>query len=134
MSGPFNEAPYPPLQAQDFGPGKQFRVEVHNGGRTIVIGDYQDLGFQKTPTYVLPTPGTIDVVIHGLPGRFIEKLGGTYELPAPVVALLIEAQGGVPRGTPLRLLTCHASEAPANGPTAAQQVAAEWGGTVSGPN
>ena len=73
MSGPFNEAPYPPLQAQDFGPGKQFRVEVHNGGRTIVIGDYQDLGFQKTPTYVLPTPGTIDVVIHGLPGRFIEK-------------------------------------------------------------
>jgi hypothetical protein len=131
MGVPFAEPPYPQLRAQDFGPGKQYRVEVHNGGRTIVIGDPPDPGFQKTHTMV--QPGTeVDVVIHGLPGRFIEKLGGSYEIPAAVVAELIELQGGVPRGTPLRLLTCHAGEAPASGPPSAQQLASVWGGTVLG--
>jgi hypothetical protein len=134
MAGPFNEGPYPQLRVQDFGPGKQYRVEVHNGGRTMVIGDHADLGFQKTHTYVQPGPDAVDVVIHGLPGRFIDKLGGRHEIPAPVVAELLESSGGVQRGTPLRLLTCHAGEAPASGSTAAQQLATEWGGSVSGPN
>jgi len=133
MGGPFNEPPYPQLQAQDFGPGKQYRVDAHHGGRTIVIGDYTDLGFQKTHTYVSPGLNAVDVVIHGLPGRFIEQLGGSREIPAPLVAQLVEA-AGIPRGTPLRLLTCHAGEAPLIGSTAAQQLATEWGGPVTGPN
>jgi hypothetical protein len=131
MGGPFSEAPYPQLQVQDFGPGKQYRVAVQHGGRTVVIGDHADAGFQKTHLLVQPGPDEVDVVIHGLPGRFIEKLGGSYEIPPAVVALLIES-AGVPRGTPLRLLTCHAGEAPLNGATAAQQLATEWGSPVSG--
>jgi hypothetical protein len=133
MGGPFDVAPYPPLQAQDFGPGKQYRVEVHNGGKTVVLGDPTDAGFQFTPTYLQPGPDAVDVVIHGLPGRFIEKLAGRHEIPVLLVAQLIEA-AGIQRGTPLRLLTCHAGEAPFRGPTAAQQLATEWGGPVEGPN
>ena len=41
---------------------------------------------------------------------------------------------GVLRGTPLRLLTCHAAEAPLNGPAVAQMLATEWAGPVEGPN
>jgi len=41
---------------------------------------------------------------------------------------------GISRGTPLRLLTCHAGEAPLNGATTAQQLATEWKGPVTGPN
>jgi hypothetical protein len=133
MGGRFNDAPYPQLQPQDFGPGKQYRVEVQNGGMTVVIGDYTDAGFQNTATYVIPGLYSVDVVIHGLPGRFIEKLAGSYEIPIPLVAQLIES-AGVQRGTSLRLLTCHAGEAPMHGPTAAQKLAAEWGGPVLGPN
>jgi hypothetical protein len=133
MGGPFHDAPFPPLQAQDFGPGKPYRVEARNGGRTIVIGDPTDAGFQNTATYVRPGPQAIDVVIHGLPGRFIEKLAGGLEIPVPLVAELIESVG-VPRGTPLRLLTCHAAEAPLLGPSAAQMLATEWAGPVEGPN
>jgi hypothetical protein len=133
MGGPFSEAPYPPLQTQDFGPGKQYRVVVWHGGRTVVIGDHADQALWATPALLQPGPDAVDVVIHGLPGRFIEKLGGSREIPAAVVAQLIEA-AGVPRGTPLRLVTCHAAEAPASGPTAAQQLATAWGGPVTGPN
>jgi hypothetical protein len=133
MAGPFNEAPYPQLQVHDFGPGTPYRVIVENGGRTIVIGDHMDLGFQKTHTYVQPGPDAVDVVIHGLPGRFIEQLGGKWEIPVPLVAQLIET-AGIRRGTALRLLTCHAAEAPLTGLTAAQQLATEWGGPVTGPN
>jgi hypothetical protein len=133
MGGPFNEPPYPPLQPQDFSPGSQYRVDVRNGGRTIVIGDHADAGFQNAASYVQPGPHAVDVVIHGLPGRFIEKLAGSLEIPVPLVAHLIAAAGVQP-GTPLRLLTCHAGEAPLHGPAAAQQLATMWGGTVEGPN
>jgi hypothetical protein len=133
MGGPFTEPPYPPLHAQDFGPGKQYRVAVHNGGRTVVIGDHADPAYQKTHTLVQPGAAAVDVVIHGLPGRFIEKLAGGYEIPVPLVAALLES-AGVPRGTPLRLLTCHAGEPPMSGPTAAQQLAMEWAGPVNGAN
>ncbi len=133
MGGPFDEPPYPTLQARDFGPGKQFRVEIHNGGRTIVIGDFNDAGFQLTPSYIQPGPDAIDVVIHGLPGRFIEMLAGHHEIPVPLAALLIES-AGVQRGTPLRLLSCHAGETPANGEPAAERLAQEWGGSVEGPD
>lgn len=133
MGGQFDDAAYPPLQDQDFSPAKPFRVELQNTRRTVVIGDLTDLGFQITPRYVLPGPDTVDVVIHGLPGRFIERLGGSKEIPVLVVARLIES-AGIARGTPLRLLTCHAAEAPFNGLAAAQRLATEWGGTVVGPD
>ena len=129
----FDEAAYPQLQDQDFGPIEPFRVELRNMGRTVVIGDYSDLGFQLTPTYVLPGPDAVDVVIHGLPGRFIERLGGSREIPVLLAARLIESVGIV-RGTPLRLLTCHAAESPLNGLPAAQMLATEWGGQIEGPD
>jgi hypothetical protein len=129
----FAEVAYPPLGDQDFGHAEPFRVELQNTGRTVVIGDYTDLGFQLTPTYVIPGPDAVDVVIHGLPGRFIERLGGSREIPVPLVARLLESVGIV-RGTPLRLLTCHAAEVPLNGPAVAQMLAIEWGGPVEGPN
>jgi hypothetical protein len=99
----------------------------------MVIGDHTDPALRVTPALVQPSPHVADLVIHGLPGRFIEKLGGSHEIPAAVVVQLIAA-AGVPRGTPLRLITCHAAEAPASGPTAAQQLATAWGGPVAGPN
>jgi hypothetical protein len=133
MGARFHELPYPQLQATDFGPNKPYRVEIWNGGRTVVIGDPADAGFQNTPIYVQPGSDAIDVVIHGLPDRFLEKLAGSFEIPAALVAQLIEATG-ILRGTPLRLLTCHAGEAPLLGPTSAQQLATDWGGPVEGPN
>jgi hypothetical protein len=133
MGGLFSEPPYPPLQTQDFGPAKQYLVAIHNGGRTIVIGDPTDAGFQKTHTLVQHSAFAVDVVIHGLPGRFIEKLGGSREIPVAVVAWLLES-AGVTRGTPLRLLTCHAAEAPLSGAATAQQLATEWNGSVQGAN
>jgi hypothetical protein len=133
MGGPFHEPLYPQLQATDFGLGKQYRVETWNGGRTVVIGDYTDAGFQNTPAYIQPGPDAVDVVIHGLPGRFIEKLAGSCEIPIPLVAQLIESTG-IARRTPLRLLTCHAGEAPLQGSTTAQLLATEWDGSVEAPN
>jgi hypothetical protein len=133
MGGRFDEPAYPSLQDQDFGPDKPFRVELQNQGRTVAIGDHTDLGFRITPAYVSPGPNAIDVVIHGLPGRFIERLGGIREIPVPLTARLIES-AGILRGTPLRLLTCHAAEMPLNGPTVARMLATEWGGPVEGPD
>jgi hypothetical protein len=133
MGRSFSDAPYPQLRVQDFGAGKQCRVEAHHGGRTVVIGDHSDPGFQKTHRLVQPGPDAVDVVIHGLPGRFIDKLGGAQEIPAPVVAQLLGA-AGIPRGTPLRLIACHAGESPLNGPAAARLLAREWGGSVLAGN
>lgn len=133
MGGPFHDPSYPQLDAHAFGPGQQYRVEVWNAGKTIVIGDHTDAAFQKTHTLVQPGPDAVDVVIHGLPGRFIEKLGGSHEIPVPVVAQLLDSVR-IQRGLALRLLTCHATEAPLNGTTVAQLLATEWGGLVTGPN
>jgi len=133
MGGPFNEVPYSHLQTTDFGSGKQYRVDVQNGGRTVVIGDHTDAAFSKTHALVQPGLDAVDVVIHGLPGRFIEKLGGNLEIPASVVAVLLDS-AGITQGTSLRLLTCHAGEAPLTGPTAAQLLATAWGGSVLGAN
>jgi hypothetical protein len=98
-----------------------------------VIGDHTDAAFQKVHALINPGAGAVDVVIHGLPGRFIERLDGCREVPAPVVAELLES-AGVARGTPLRLLTCHAAEPPLHGGTAAGVLVAEWGGPVTGPD
>lgn len=133
MGGPFHEVPYPQLGVTDFGPAGPFHVSVDNGGRTIAIGDPADAAFHTVHTLIPPRPDAVDVVIHGLPGRFIEKLGGSREIPAAVVAELLES-AGVQRGTPLRLLTCHAAEAPASGAPIAQSLATAWGGPVSGPD
>src|SRR6202035_5062027 len=123
----------PALAAADFGPGSQYQVVLQNGGRTAAVGDVADGAFQNVHTLVQPGADAIDVVIHGLPGRFIEKLGGNREVPVPVVAELLES-AGIQRGTSPRLLTCHAAEAPFVGAATAQRLATEWGGPVSGPN
>lgn len=133
MGGPYAEAPYPALAAVDFGPGSSYQVLLRNGGRTVVIGDVSDSALQYTPGLIQPGPREIDVVVHGLSGRFIERLAGVREIPAAVVAELIE-RAGIARGTPLRLLACHAAEAPLNGPTTARLLATEWRGLVSAPN
>jgi hypothetical protein len=117
----------------DFGLTSQFRVVVQNSGKTVAIGDHTDAAFRNTPTLITPGAAAVDVVIHGLPGRFIEKLGGSREIPVSVLAQLLES-AGLQRGTPLRLLTCHAGEAPLKGEPAAQQLATEWGGPVTAPN
>jgi hypothetical protein len=82
---------------------------------------------------VQPLPDALDIVIHGLPGRFIDRLSGHLEIPVSVVVQLLDATG-VPRGTPLRLLTCHAGEVPMTGLAVAQQLATVWGSDVEGPN
>ena len=133
MGSPFHEPAYPQLNAQDFGTASQHRVAVHNGGRTVAVGDWTDGAIQTVHTLIHPGPDAVDVVIHGLPGRFIDKLAGNREIPAAVVADLLES-AGVIRGTPLRLLTCHAAELPLRGETAGQGLATEWRGPVSGPN
>jgi hypothetical protein len=133
MGGLFHDAPYTKLDFNAFGPVQQYRVEVRNAGKTIVIGDHTDVGFQLTSTLVQPGPDAVDVVIHGLPGRFVVKLGGGHEIPVPIVAQLLESVG-IKRGVELRLLKCHATEAPLNGSTVAQLLATEWKGIVTGPN
>jgi hypothetical protein len=133
MPGRFDEAPYPALAVQDFGPGGLLRATTHHAGQAVVIGDHSDAGLQQAPALVVPGATEIDVIMHGLPGRFIDRLGGSQEVPASVVvALLLSA--GIPRGAPLRLLICHAAELPLHGPTAAQPLATEWGGPVRGPD
>src|SRR5436190_24335656 len=109
MGGPFHESPYTPLGRHDFGPTSPYRVAVHNAGMTVAIGDHTDTSFRLVPTWVQPVRDVVDVVVHGLPGRFIERLNGNREIPALVVAELVEVVG-VLRGTPSRLLTCHAAE------------------------
>jgi hypothetical protein len=133
MGGPYAEVPYPALSPADFGPGSQYQVALQNGGRTVVIGDVSDIALQNTHVLIQPNPDETDVVIHGLPGRFVEALGGHHEIPVPVVVNLLD-NAGITRGTPLRLLTCHAAEVPHNGGTIAQMLATEWRGPVSGPN
>ena len=131
LGGPFDEPPYSRLQFVDFGPGRLCEVAVHHSGRTVVLGDPMDYGFQKTHTLITPESDAVDVVTHGLPGRFIEKLGGNREIPATLVSQLLVG-AGVPGGTPLRLLTCHAGELPLQGAAAAQLLAEDWGGPVLG--
>jgi hypothetical protein len=167
MGGPFSEPPYATLSAADFGPTSQYQVAVHHGGRTVALGDFTDASLQGVPTLVQPGTNAVDVVIHGLPGRFIEKPGGSREIPVSVVVELLEG-AGIQRGTALQacnnnfvgrpfqavrggrpgkavlrsyscttslgLLTCHAAEAPLSGGTAAQLLATEWTGPVTGPN
>ncbi len=133
MGGPYSEPPYPALSAADFGPTSSYQVVLHHGGRSVAIGDSADAAFQTVPTLIRPGVDAVDVIIHGLPGRFIERLGGSREIPVAVLAQLLEI-AGIQRGTSLRLLTCHAAEAPLSGETAAQQLATEWQGTVTGLN
>ena len=59
MGGPFSEAPYPPLDVYDFGPGKQYGVDVRHGGRTIIVGDRSDQGLLTMPTLVQPGPDAV---------------------------------------------------------------------------
>src|SRR3954471_11685905 len=93
MGRPFHEAPYPPLGRTDFGPASPYGVAVHNGGKTVAIGDHTDASFRLVPAWVQPGPDVVDVVIHGLPGRFLERLNGNREIPVLVVAELLESVG-----------------------------------------
>lgn len=136
MGGQFYEAPYPPLMASDFAATSFYRISVHNGGRTILIGDMRDLRLSKIPSLVTSqrSSAEIDVAVHGLPGRFVEKFSDPrFEIPPDTIVALLELVG-IRRGTPLRLLTCFATEMPFQGLTAAEMLAGAWGGKVSGPN
>jgi RHS repeat-associated protein len=125
----------PQLSVSDFAPNGQYRVNVSNNGQTVAIGNAADAGLQSTPQWIQPEPGTVDLVIHGYPGRFVDAYPTpTAEIPSPVVADLLQG-AGIPRGSvPLRLLTCGAGEAAENGTISAQTLANSWGNTVSGPN
>jgi hypothetical protein len=134
MGGPFHEPAYPALSMQDFGTGSQYRAATYKGNRTVVIGAIKDPMLAQIPNRVQPAGTVVDVAIHGLPGRFIEAISDPqYEIPASVIVELLQSLG-IPRGAPLRLLTCHAAEPPMRGPTAARMLAAEWGGPITAPN
>jgi len=134
MDRQFHENAYPELHVRDFGTAGQFQVNAYNGGRVIVIGDIRDVMLRQIPGRVKPLTGTVDLAIHGLPGRFIEAINNPqFEIPASVVVQLLESVSVI-RGMPLRLLTCHATELPLAGPSTAGTLAAQWGGPVTGPN
>jgi hypothetical protein len=99
----------------------------------VVIGDPTDQALQLAPSLIAPDPGAVDVVIHGLPGRFIDAVTGTMEVPVRVVVELLDA-AGIPRGTLLRLITCHGGEAPLVGPAVAELLAQEWGAPTAAAN
>jgi hypothetical protein len=97
-----------------------------------VISEAGDPSF-AVPKLVQPQSGTVDVVIHGVPGRFATTAGGQTEIPVHVVKKLLE-NAGVKPGTRLRFLTCHGGETPLKGSSAAEQFAQAWNGDVSAPN
>jgi len=135
MGGPFNTPAVSQVTASDFGPGQPNDVQVHHGGQMDVIAQNGDGAF-KVPNLISPPADAIDVIIHGKPGRFGIDAECEAEIPAPVVAQLLE-DAGIQRGTPLRCITCHAGEKPdpAIGVvSAAQQLATTWNGTVYAPN
>jgi hypothetical protein len=133
-NGQYWVSPRQQLSVFDFGPNSQYQVRIYNNGGTIAIGDKSDRDLRNTSLWVKPQPDVVDVVIHGMPGAFVEAYDGALEIPASVIAELLEKQG-IPRGTPLRLLTCYATEAPkAPGQSIAKQLFDIWGGPVQGPN
>jgi hypothetical protein len=129
MGGRYHTPAQGQASASDFGPGQPHRVEVHHGGQAVVIAVAGDLSF-AVPQLIQPQAGAVDVVIHGVSGRFATSASGEIEVPTKVVAVLLE-NAGVPRGTPLRCLTCHGGERPLAGPPAAELLAQDWGGPVS---
>jgi hypothetical protein len=135
MGRSFSDRPYLQLTVHDFGPGGPYRVSVEHNGQAIVIGNIDaDLSLQDSPKFVIPDPGIVDIHVHGVPGRFVQEFSGEEEIPVKVLVELLETQGGLPRGTPLRLLTCHAGEACAPGVISAQILADQWGGCVFAPD
>ena len=132
MGGAHSVPPTGRVGVADFGPMKGLRVEVHNGGGTVVIAEAGDPAFAVS-AMVKPRTGTVDVVIHGVPGRFATTASGETEIPLDVLKNLLE-NNGVSPGSPLRLITCHGGESPLGGASAAEQFASVWGGAVSAPN
>jgi hypothetical protein len=100
----------------------------------IVLAENGDAAF-VVPNLIQPRAGMVDVVIHGVPGRFGTTEECDTEIPAAVVAQLLINEG-IPLGTPLRCITCHGGENPdpAVGPAAAQLLATVWNGPVEAPN
>jgi hypothetical protein len=135
MGGLFNTPAVSQLAASDFGPGQPNDVQVHHGGQMVVIAHNGDAAF-KVPKLISPPASAVAVIIHGKPGRFGIDADCEAEIPAAVVAQLLE-DAGIQRGTPLRCITCHGGEKPdpAIGVvSAAQQMATAWNGPVSAPN
>jgi hypothetical protein len=132
MGGPFNMPPINQVGVADFGPGQSNDVQVHHGGQMIVIAANGDGAF-RVPQLIQPQPGTVDIVIHGKPGRFGTTPDADIEIPAPVVAQLL-VNHGVAFSTPLRCITCHGGESPSVGPTAAERLAQAWNGSVLAPD
>jgi hypothetical protein len=132
LGDPFDTPATTQAAVADFGPGRPNRVEVHHGGRMVVIAEAGDSSF-SVPRLIAPQLGAVDVVIHGKPGRFGTSPEANVEVPPAVVAQLLEDHG-IARGAPLRCVTCHGGEAPAVGPPATQRLATEWNGPVQGAN
>jgi hypothetical protein len=132
MSGPYQTPPVGRVGVPDFGPGQPNEVRVFHGGAMVVIAATGDPAF-LVPTLLRPQAGTVDVVVHGVPGRFSTRMDGEIDIPPDVVADLL-VRAGVPRGTPLRCLTCWAGENPLAGLSAGQRLATAWGGPVSAPD
>lgn len=132
LGDPFDTPPAARVVVADFGPGRPNRVEVHHAGRMIVIAATNDSSF-RVPGLIAPSIDSVDVVIHGKPGRFGTMAEGDTEIPVEVVARLLEDHG-IPRGMPLRCISCHAGEVPLVGPPAARQLAVEWNGPVLAPD
>ena len=132
LGDPFDTPPNSRVTVSDFGPGRSNRVEVHHGGRTIVIAAENDASF-RVPQLISPSADSVDVVIHGRPGRFGTTAEADVEVPIDVLVRLLQ-DAGVPQGTPLRCISCHAGEVPSAGPSAAEQLAVEWHGSVLAPD
>jgi len=100
----------------------------------VVIAEKGDPAF-IVPHLIQPQGGTVDLVIHGVPGRFGTTEECDTEIPSAVLVQLL-SQAGIPFGTPLRCITCHGGEnpAPGIGQPAGQLLATVWNGPVNAPN
>jgi hypothetical protein len=132
MGTPYNTPAVGRVGVLDFAPGQPNDVQVFHGGQLVVIAARGDASF-NVPNLIRPQPGTVDVVIHGAPGRFGTTQECTIEVPADVVAQLLD-NAGIPRRTPLRCITCHGGENPLIGPAAAQLLATARNSPVSAPD
>jgi hypothetical protein len=132
MTGPYNTVPVRQVALLDFGPGQSNDWLVFHNGQMVVLGERGDPSF-KVPNLIQPQVGIVDVVIHGVPGRFSTRMDGEVEIPPEVVAQLLDL-AGIQRGTPLRCLTCWGAENPLTGQAAGQRLATQWNSPVSAPD
>src|SRR5947209_5560829 len=98
MSGPYHTPPAGRVGVSDFGMGTPNDVKVFHGGWMVVIAATVDPSF-NVPNLIRPQAGIVDLVIHGVPGRFGITQQCETEVPPDVVAQLLD-NAGIPRGAP----------------------------------